>query len=258
MMAALHGELDPFPLTHPEVGDRDAYILFHNRSSAMTWLVESLPGASPGLWSMNDADQDSEADIRRGATRRLWFQVHLEGAIEDDRPLPLQPFLSCIGDVAARLGTLDLHAVQILVPLHSRIATGRPQAERHPVGALIDAAGWFGDTDPRLARRIQVTLDTGQDPAMVPAAPHIPPWIRRWKQAVFRCDPATHQDDAADALSPKLPDHLWRGPGHHRTTLEGTLCEWSVDAVGWLAALAAEAAWQNGVRTPLMLTVRAL
>ncbi|MFD0774172.1 hypothetical protein ACFQZ2_09575 [Streptomonospora algeriensis] len=260
MMAALHGELEPFAWSRPEVAECDAYSLFHTRSSAMTWLADAAPDAYPGLWGMNDAGQDSAADIRRGVTRRLWFQVSLEGSAEDDRALPIQPFLSCIGDVAARLGALDLHALQLLVPVHSRVATGRPDAGLRAVGELIGAAGWFGDTAPQSARRVKVTMDTGQDPAVVSAAPGIPPWMRRWKQSVFLCDPAPAEEagDAAEGLWPHLADHLWTGPGRHRTTLCGTLREWSLDGLGWLAAFAAEAAWQNGVRTPLRLTVRAL
>lgn len=257
-MADLHGELEPFTWSHPDVAECDAYSLFHTRSWAMTWLADATPDAYPGLWGMNDAGQDSEADIRRGMTRRLWFQVPLVGSVEDDRALPIQPFLSCIGDVAARLGTLDLHALQLLVPVHSRIATDRPHAGARAVGELIGAAGWFDDTDPQSARRVQLTMDTGQAPAIVPAAPRIPPWMLQWKQSVFLCDSTLAEDDAAEGLWPHIADHLWKGPGHHRTTLYGTLREWSLDGLGWLAAFAAEAAWQNGVRTPLRLTVRAL
>ncbi|QBI54317.1 hypothetical protein [Streptomonospora litoralis] len=258
MVAALHGELEPFAGSRPDVAERDAFSLFYDRSSAMIWLQEAVPDAYPGLWAMNDAGQDGEADIGRGATRRLWFQVHLTGSLEDDRPLPLQPFLSCIGDVAERLGTLEVHALQLLVPVHERVATRRevPRHSAGAVGGLIEAAGWFGDGDPGLARRVQVTIDTGQDPAVVSAAPGLPAWMRRWKQSFFVCDPASDEGDAAADLSPQIPDHFWQGPRYHRTSLYGTLGEWSPEALGWLSAFAAEAAWQQGVRIPLMITVR--
>jgi hypothetical protein len=37
--------------------------------------------------------------------------------------------------------------------------------------------------------------------------------------------------------------------------MSGTLVEWSLDALGWLATLAAAAASHHGASTPWMLTV---
>ncbi|TDC61125.1 hypothetical protein E1258_12510 [Micromonospora sp. KC207] len=59
---------------------------------------------------MNDAGQDHpHADP--AASLAAWFQVAVD-PVADDRPLPVQPFLRCAGDVAARIGDLDLQAVQ--------------------------------------------------------------------------------------------------------------------------------------------------
>ena len=44
------------------------------------------------------------------------------------------------------------------------------------------------------------------------------------------------------------------GGGHHRVTFRATLAEWSLDALGWLAAFLADVSARHGVRTPLTLT----
>ncbi|WP_150236437.1 hypothetical protein [Nocardiopsis quinghaiensis] len=257
MLAALHGELAVHPWHDPGTASSDAYSLFLSRSSALEWLTDAVPGAHGGLWGMNDAGQDFEAGSPGPLTRKLWFQVSLTGSAAE-RPLPTQPLLSCAGDVAARIGVLDLHALQILVPVPTRAAAGRTAAPA--VLALLQDTGWLADTDPGLARRVQVTLDGGQVPSIVDAASRMLSWMRTFEQRVFACGPTLAQGDAdaAEGLVPGIADHLWNGPGHHRATVYGTLAEWSLDALGWLVAFLAEAGAQHGVRTPLVLTVRAL
>ncbi|WP_304455158.1 hypothetical protein [Nocardiopsis sp. YSL2] len=258
MLAALHGELTVHPWHDPGTVSSDAYSLFLARSSAMAWLTEAAPGSPGGLWGMNDAGQDTGTSPRGPVTRKLWFQVALTGPAGADQPLPAQPFLSCAGDAAARIGTLDLHALQILVPVPVRAATGRTATPA--VMKLLQDAGRFADPDPHRARRIQITLDGGQVPSIVQAAPPMLSWTRSWDQHVFACDPApAAQDaDAASGLVPGIADHLWNGPGHHRATIHATLAEWSLDALGWLVAYLAEAAAAHGVQDPLVLTIRLL
>ncbi|MFV2196824.1 hypothetical protein [Nocardiopsis sp. LOL_012] len=41
-------------------------------------------------------------------------------------------------------------------------------------------------------------------------------------------------------------------------SIDGTVAEWSLDALGWLVAFVVEAGAQHGLRTPLVITVRAL
>jgi hypothetical protein len=63
-------------------------------------------------------------------------------------------------------------------------------------------------------------------------------------------------DEAVDPPDRSFGIDTWPGPPQHRLTMRGTLVEWSLDALGWLAALAAAAASHHGVSTPWMLTVR--
>ena len=44
------------------------------------------------------------------------------------------------------------------------------------------------------------------------------------------------------------------GAAHHRVTFRGTLAEWSLDALGWLAAFLADVSSRQGVSTPLLFT----
>jgi hypothetical protein len=96
-------------------------------------------------------------------------------------------------------------------------------------------------------------LDGGQDPSIRSAAPAMLGWMQEIKQDVFSCDSFSLTDDEM-VLNPAVIDELWRGPPRHRATFHGTLAEWSLDAVGWLAAFLADASSRHGVSTPLLLT----
>jgi len=50
---------------------------------------------------------------------------------------------------------------------------------------------------------------------------------------------------------PDTPVGLWRDTGQHLVTFNGTLAEWSLDALGWLAAFLAQIAFVHGVNRPL-------
>ncbi|MEV0757970.1 hypothetical protein [Streptosporangium sp. NPDC050280] len=251
MLAALHGELTPHPWRDPLVASSDAYSLFVARASAMGWLTEATRNASGGLWGMNDAGQDPLPESSRPA-RVAWFQVSLTTPVPAGRPLPVQAFLSCADDVVARIGALRLAAVQVLLPVQGLDAPTDTSSQGSAVMTLLQDAGWFADVDPHLRTRVRVTLDGGQDPSIRSAAPEMLRWIRELDQDVFSCDSLTVTDDVI--LEPAVIDELWRGPARHRVALRGTLAEWSLDALGWLAALLADAGARYGVGTPLMFT----
>jgi hypothetical protein len=81
---------------------------------------------------------------------------------------------------------------------------------------------------------VEVTLDGGQDPSVRSAAPEMLKWMQDLRQDVFAYD-SLSLDDHPD-LKPAVIDEVWLGPGHHRATVRGTLAEWSMEALGWLAA----------------------
>lgn len=83
---------------------------------------------------------------------------------------------------------------------------------------LMQDAGWFADRDPHLITRVRIATD--------PFVPEILGWMREFKQDVV----------SFSSLS------------------EVVLAEWSLDALGWLAAFLAEASARHGVNTPLRIT----
>jgi len=252
MYASLHGEFIARPL--PDTLDKvsqDAYSLFYARSAAMGWLTPAAEDGPDGLWGMNDAEAGPGSGPR--PSRVAYFQVVLTGPSRGTVP-PVQPFLSCAGDVMERLGTLRLEAVQVLLP--ERDADGRPASPSGmAVGApLLDSLNWFANCDPRLRAGVRITLDGGRDPTIRAAAPMIMQWVRRIDQNVFVCDSLSLAEDDHLVLSPTTFDEDPADTDHHRVTLRGTLAEWSLDALGWLAAFLADVSSRHGVTTPLMLT----
>ncbi|MGI8307420.1 hypothetical protein [Saccharopolyspora hattusasensis] len=236
MFTAFYGEFTPHPWRAPDT-DRDAYLLFYERSVAMRWLRDDGPA---GLWGMNDAGQEHPlAD----ASLAAWFQVEAE-SVPGDRPLPVQPFLSCAGDAVARIGSLALDVVQVLLPVQCLDTASRPETLRSP--SLLTAA-WFDDSDPALRTPVRVTLDGGQSPAVLSIADR----LAALNQVVFACE--SHTADQA-GIQPPFDDSFWNGPSQHAVTFHGTLAEWSLDAVGWLAGLLADLSARHDVATPLLFT----
>lgn len=260
MFAALYGELTPHPWRDPD-NDQDAYILFYDRSLAMGWLddigvtvrqtaagVEERTVGTAGLWGMNDAGE-AHPLAAPGASLVAWFQVGVEPG-SGDRPLPVQPFLRCAGDAAARIGTVRLRAVQVLLPVQILDTSSRQEAALMP--SLL-TANWFRAGDPRAKTPVRVTLDSGQAPSIPSAAPRMWERMRRLEQDVFVCGPPVLADPAVAA--PPFDDGLWNGPAQHRATFHGLLAEWSLDAIGWLGGFLADLSARHGITTPLLLTV---
>lgn len=249
MFAALHGELALHPWRAPDSASSDAYSLFVARSSTMRLLTAAGESAGCGAWGMNDAGQAEGPGSLSG--RIAWFQASLTVPI--DRPLPLQAFLSCAGDVVAQLGASRLDAVQILLPIEPRDSV--PARRRNDwVAAVVQDAGWFADRDPRSRAQVRVTLNSGQNPSLLAAAPEMLQWMQGIKQDVFSCESSSVMDAEDVFLEPTISDGLWPGPARHRATFHGTLAEWSLDGVGWLAGFLAVASSRHGVNTPLTLT----
>ncbi len=254
MFAALFGELASRP--RPDVaGERsqDAYSLFYGRSAAMGWLTRAEEGATGGLWGMNDAEAGPAPGPR--PQRVAWFQVVLTGPFPGGL-LPVQPFLACAGDVVARLGALRLAAVQVLLPERDPPEEGylaSPSGMR-VAWPLLDTPDWFADCDPQLRSSVRVTLDGGPDPSMHAAAPAVLRWVQQVRQDVFACESSSLADDDHLILRPIPFEAPTSDAVHHRVTFRGTLAEWSLDALGWLAAFLADGTSRHGVSSQLMFT----
>ncbi|MEU3708531.1 hypothetical protein [Streptomyces catenulae] len=257
LFAALYGELIPHPWHDPE---HDAYQLFHQRSLAMGWLddrsgvaAEADPGrraaVAAGLWAMNDAGW-SHPGAAPEPPLIAWFQVEA-GAVAADRPLPVQPFLRCAEDTTARIGTVRLSAVQLLLPLQGLDPAARPPSAQLP---SLQTADWFGACGPRSRTPVTVRIDSGRSPSLPAVAPQLVQRLGRWEQSVFAYG-ASDLVAVGGAPVPPFDDSFWNGPPGHGVTLTGDLVEWSGEAVGWLAEAVADSAAALGVRTPLLVTV---
>ena len=254
MFAGLFGELAFHP--RPDgAGERveDAYSLFYARSAAMAWLTPAQGGAMGGLWGMNDA----EAALAPGPQpqRVAWFQVMLTSPPPGNL-VPVQPFLACAGDVVARLGRLRLEAVQVLLPERDPPEEETPALRSGmPVAwPLLDALSWFSDCDPRLQAMVRVTLDGGPNPLIHAVAPAILRWAQEARQDVFVPESLSLADEDHLILRPIPFEDRTRDAVHHRVTFHGTLAEWSLDALAWLAAFLADGNSRQGVSTQLILT----
>jgi hypothetical protein len=253
MFTALYGELAPHPRPDglAELSE-DAYSLFDARSAAMGWLTPAVEGASGGLWGMNDAESTPGSGPQ--PFRVAFFQVVLTGPAPAGL-LPVQPFLACANDVLGRLGTLRLEAIQVLLPERYAPADGLPASPSSRIAArpLIDSLNWFGDRDASLRVPVRVTLDAGADPSVRAAAPAIAESVQDINQDVFACDSFSLVEDDHLVL---MPTALHGAPGtaQYRATFRGSLAEWSLDALGWLAAFLADVGSRHGIGTQLMLT----
>lgn len=262
MFGALYGELTPYAWREQD-SETDAYSLFHDRSAAMGWLektgttgqrtaagLETRKQDAPGLWGMNDAGHehlypDAELPLV------MWFQVGLT-PVPAERSMPVQPFLRCAGDAAARIGALKLEAVQVLLPVDGLDASSRPKPTAMP--SLL-TAGWFVDSDPDARTSARIRLDSGQVPSIAAAAPHMQEWINRLDQEVFVCQSHSVTEHDPLPIQPPFADVFWNGPPLHQTTFHGKLAEWSLDALGWLGGFLADLSVWHCVTTPLLLTV---
>ena len=114
--------------------------------------------------------------------------------------------------------------------------------------------GWFRRSNPQSRTPVRITLDSGQTPSIPPLAPRMQARIDRLDQDVFVCESHSLTDHDALMTTPPFDDSFWNGPPLHRATFHGTLTEWSLDAIGWLAGLLADLSARQGVTTPLLLT----
>jgi hypothetical protein len=202
LVARLFGELTlyPNPIADPDRVLDIGYALFSARASALGLALEGGGEVSGGVGHVGV------------------FQLTLS----DDR-LPVQPFLTVVGDVIARLGRLRLDAIDVTLP----------ERERSAQPGAPDSGDWYALIDPAQWVPVRVTLECA-DKAIATVA----------SAAVDR--QAVYQD--VFRLDAPSEDHA-----RHRVTLTGALAEWSLDALGFLAAFLYDLAASQGITSPLIL-----
>lgn len=249
MFASLHGNLVAHADSHRDP-EADLYSLFHARSQAMNWLSGSSPDRD-GEWGMNDASSEKGTE-----DRVAWVQVVTTRPRSEHRPAPVQPFLSCFSDAVERIGVLELNAAQVLIPAHPRAAGTSGRARLAVVGELLPATAWFCSNYPSRTISVQLTLDSGQHIGMHDVSSKLIAWCNEIKQDVVTLHDVSLSASDAVVLQPEVDSHLWAGSDHHQATYNGELCEWTLDAIGWLSAFLVDGAVQNGLSSPVVLSIR--
>src|SRR5699024_9510325 len=131
------------------------------------------------LWGMNDAGWGHPLDVA-GTDLISWFQVGAS-AVADDRPLPVQPFLRCAEEATARVGTLTMSTIQLLLPVQGLDPASRPPYA--PVPA-IDTIPWFAERDPQARIPVEVGINSGQRRSIPEVAERLTDHLDRLDQDV--------------------------------------------------------------------------
>jgi hypothetical protein len=102
---------------------------------------------------------------------------------------------------------------------------------------------------------VRVTLDGGSDPAIQRVAQLLLRWLQAANQNIYNATSFSLSDEAHLVLGPvRLDREFMTNDAHHRVTLHGTLAQWSLDALGWLAAFIADVCAKLHVDGPLLMT----
>lgn len=245
----LYGSIDMHPWIEPRtLADVDLYGLVVERATAMGWTWTTLDGPTTVLWGMNDGDQDWTC--RNPTARIAWLQVTAplpETSVYVKRTLPIQPLLSCVHDCVSRVGRLSMTAAQLLLPVQ---ASGSAEAE------LMTTVNWFRTCEPASRTRVRVTLDTGEGDGLRPVAGDLLRVVQQRNTGSFTVGPFSFDESVALDPHPSVAAHdAWRGKDRAPVTFEATVPEWSVDAVGWLVTLLADACRTVWVDTSVLITV---
>jgi hypothetical protein len=221
----LHAPLAPDKLTE------DAYSLFHARATALGWLSDAGDAASTptAVWGMNDAGQDWSG--APGTARVAWFQVVLLGPAGTAAAVPVEGLVACAADTLDRVGVLRLDGLQLVLP----VRTGA--GARH----LAAAGSWFAVGTGRPTAAVTTTLDCGSGPVDPERADAVAGWLAALGGDLWVAEGHTADANAAVHLVPPVAEGLWPDDGPPLVTLHGTLPEWSLDALGWAAAVTVEA-----------------
>jgi len=175
---------------------------------------------------MNDAQLASKAEI---AGRIAYFKVGGSGRSEN-RGMPIMPRVSCAGDALARIGLLDLRGIELCIS---------PRVTRLPLGGLVSGLNWFNICDPDGRRRIRVLIEGAVDDRPERRAVEALAALQQTNTGAFLFESVSFDGRRRTADgSLAVVDGIRLDPG--RFNLIASTPEWSLDALGWVAAMVAE------------------
>ena len=239
IFVGVYGQFRPYPWLGP--AEHDAYSVFVERAVAMGWTSTGPNGLGPALWGMNDAGQEW-TDPR--PTRIAWYQVDVMDAVAAGRPLPVQPLVACAVESLQRVGSVDLSALSLLLPVG---------ASGPALPHLVSGLGWFGTADPAARTAVRLTVDPGDDDAVRPVAADVLRALRGTNTGPFRIEAVLPDGPAVDPR-PAVVGDLWLGARRHPVTFACSVPEWTGDALGWLTAVVGAACREAGVRTTALIS----
>ena len=94
---------------------------------------------------------------------------------------------------------------------------------------------------------VRVTLDGGADPAIRTAAPAVQQAVQEITQDVFTCESVSLADDGQLILDRTPLGDPRAAPAPNGVTFRGTIIEWSLDALRWLAAFLGDLSVRPGM-----------
>lgn len=251
MFVGLHGELKLHPWYDPDATDADPYMLFRTRSSMLSWLAGARKGEM-GAWGMNDAGYSYGVGFEPPCV--AWFQVVLVDQVPTGRPLPTQQFLSVVSDVVRRIGTLELNAVQLMMPVQCLTPAVTPTDPDFLLALRWDAA-WLANPAPGSRTMVRATIDAGDSAEFRVNAPALFDWLASCSRDVFDCCSIGLEEEAHLVLRPPFSDSQWPSKTQSRVTVGGTLCEWSFDSIAWLSGLLSAGCFEQGVLRPITVSI---
>lgn len=231
IFVGVYGTLRPRSALRADVGRSflDAYSMMRIRSQALGHSVEGGTRPAHGGWAIHDAGQDWHGD--EPGNRLMWIQVGLDEADPGPgRNLPIPALLACVEDVLDRAGSVEVEAVQLLVPC---------QWGGFDVTELASTSDWFASgSRPSNTMSARVTLDAGNTQALDGLVESLSAVL----DTLDMTPSALRLDLDAPVVDPqpRLASEVWIDDGHHGVTLAVQLPEWSLDAIGWTTAALAE------------------
>lgn len=194
--------------------EEDLFSLAVARTTAYGW-ADFGHGLTGTRWGHNDAGGDWAQD---GKVREIaWIQVDCAEAPAGQR-VPLTPLGRVVGECLSRVGTFDVNAVEVSIPVYEAVDA------RHD---LAYSATWAGLADPAGRAECTVSVDAIADPA-------------RAATVVEACRARAGEAARFD---------------HDGTRLLCRLREWSLDAAIWVLEIVTDALRVSGLVTQAQVRI---
>jgi hypothetical protein len=223
--------------------------MFADRAEVMEWLSEATAGGRRRLWGVNEAEicqPDGEPALV------AWFQATAD--IPPAEPfLPIAPFVACIESVMTRAGQLNLTALEMAVP----VQLARLDLTTSFAAVLAAGRDFLSKAaNPRAACRVTISLHLTTGDKSEGATVEAFQWIDSFQQDVLSLASVLPGHDSHLPLS--APKEVWNKTSEpaQALMLEGTLREWSFDAIAWsISALTYAVARCAPRATPILIRV---